>query len=154
MPNLSQKAIREIVQEAGTATKKKIVDALGEADIDFNAPLLDGFLEQALERWLEVNDKGVYSIRKRVGGGGGGTPTVLYRATLDGKNKVTVAEQPFDAKAEAKDAMLKRTPASAIKVAKADWYTNTMVVQREAWRAAAAAHAPKRAEKPAEEKAA
>ena len=153
MPSLSQKAIRAIVQDLGTVSKKQLVDALGEQDIDFNAPLLDGFIEQATTKgWLEVDDKGKMSIRKRVGGGGG-TPTILYRATLDEKNRVTVAEQPFDAKAEAKDAFLKRTPAAAIKVAKADWYTNTMVIQREAWRAAAAKVAPKR-DNPEDQKAA
>lgn len=145
MAGLSQKAIRAIVQEAGTCSKKQLVDALGEQDIDFNAPLLDGFIEQAKTKgWLEVDDKGKMNIKKRVGGGGGGTPTILYRATQNEKGKVTVAEQPYDAKAEAKDAMLKRTPSAAIKVAKADWYTNHMVVQREGWREAAAKVAPKR----------
>ncbi len=151
MTRLSGKSIRDVIQEAGTITRKQIAAKLKEQEIEFNDPLLDGFLEQACERWLEVNDKGVYSIRVRVNTGGG-TPTKLYRIDKpEDPVHAKLVEVPFDAKLEDKDPMQKRTANAAIKVAKAHWYNTVMVPQREAYRAMAAQHAPPKKEQPAEE---
>lgn len=141
---LSQKAIREVVQAAGTVSKKQLVDALGEADISFNASLLDGFLEQALEKWLSIDDKNKYSIRKRASSGGG-TPTRLYK--LDdpmNPQNAKLVDQEYDKAAEEKDDLLKRTPLAAIKAAKAHWYTNQYWPNLEAYRVLEAANSPKK----------
>ena len=148
---LSQKAIREVVQEHGTVTKKQLVDALGEADVSFNANLLDGFLEQALEKWLEQDDKGKFSIRKRAGSGGG-KPTKLFKVD-DPMNPqgAKILEQDYDQKAEEADELLKRTPLAAIKAAKAKWYNEEYWPKLEAYREMTAEHSPQADE---EEKAA
>lgn len=133
MAGLSQKAIRAIVQEAGTITKGDLVDALGAQDIDFNAPLLDGFIVQATTKgWLEEND-GSFNIKRRVGGGGG-TPTALYKV----KNhlnplKAEMTETKFDAAKEEADPLLKRTKNAALKVAKAAWYNEVYKPQLAAY---------------------
>lgn len=151
---LSQKSIREIVQEAGTVSKKQLVDGLGKADISFNSALLDGYLEQALEKWLTQDEKGKYSIRKRAGGGGVGAPTKLYKLD-DPMNPegAKLVEQDYDQKVEESDDMVRRTPLAAIKAAKAHWYNTEYWPKLEAYRELEKANAPTPKE-PKEEKAA
>lgn len=151
MPTLSQKAIRDVVQK-GPINKKKLRAALEAAEVSIpNDALLDGYLEQGLEKWMTLDDKGLYSIRQRASTGGG-APTKLYKLD-DPANPVgaKIVEQEYDAKAEEKDPLLKRTPLAAVKRAKAAWYNDTMVPQREAFRALEAEHAPKKEEAAAAE---
>lgn len=140
---LSQKAIREIVQEAGTVNRKALAKGLTDAEVSFNDALLDGYLEQALEKWLAMDEKGVYSIRKRVSSGGGGAPTKLYKVD-DAMNPqgAKLTEQEYDQKAEEKDDLLKRTPLAAIKAAKAFWYNTEYWPKLEAYRLMEVANAP------------
>lgn len=151
---LSQKSIREIVQEAGTVSKKQLVDGLGKAEISFNAALLDGYLEQALEKWLTQDDKGKYSIRKRASSGGG-APTKLYHLD-DPMNPVgaKLVEQDYDQKVEESQDLVRRTPLAAIKAAKAHWYNSEYWPKLEAYRELEKANAPAPKETDAEEKAA
>lgn len=140
MPALSQKSIRDVVQGTEGITKKQLAAKLTEAEVTFNDPLLDGFLQQALEKWLSVDDKGKYSIRKRASSGGG-APTKLFKID-DAANPAgaKLVEQEYDAKVEEKDEMVSRTALGAIRKAKAYWYNELMVPQREAYRALQAAH--------------
>lgn len=151
MSALSQKSIRDVVQAEGSVSKKQLSAKLKEAEVSFNDPLLDGYLEQALEKWLTLDDKGKYSIRKRASSGGG-APTKLYKID-DAANPqaAKLVEQEYDAKVEDKDDMVSRTALGAIRKAKAYWYNEIMVPQREAYRALQAANTVEKPEAKKEE---
>jgi len=133
MKSLSQKAIREIVSEK-PVTRPQLEKALDKAEVRYNPALLDGYLTQAQERWLVLDeDTGKFSIKKRAGGSG--TPTKLYKVV-----DMKVKEVPYDKKIEDKDELSKRTPLAAVRAAKSKWYNESYFPVLEAYRALEAEH--------------
>lgn len=143
-PKLSLKLIKSIVvsAEGGSITYDGIVETLDEQQASYNEKLLQGVIEQSLEKGNFIQTDGKSIVKGTFGpkpraSTGGGTPTTMYQLEnpLEPSAKSKFVEKPYDKDAvEAEGSTWASTPLGAVKAAKKLFYNTVYFPQLQEYR--------------------